>query len=81
MEGCDPLKVAPLPRETRQARAFLVGRGLGPSDLSPADFAGASKELGKGFGDTLKLVAALAMGGQGCGPAPIAEAIAKRGRG
>lgn len=69
-----PLKI--LPRTVRRARAFLQGKGLRTSDVSPHDFAAAAAESDRSFADTLKMVAALQLGGQGQGPAPRAEKLA-----
>ncbi|MBX3504422.1 MAG: hypothetical protein KF895_03010 [Parvibaculum sp.] len=69
----------PSPKEIRQARAFLQNRGIRTSDIAPKDFAAAHREAGsKTFGETLKLIASLLMGGQGEGPAPRAAALAKK---
>jgi hypothetical protein len=67
----------PKPRDVRDARKYLQTKGLRTSDMNPRDFAAAAAEAGKRFGETLRLVAALQMGTQGRGPAPIGEAIAR----
>lgn len=60
--------------DVRRASAFLTERG---SAISPRRFATAAKELGRTFAELLELIGALKMGGQGRGPAPIAEKIAR----
>lgn len=62
----------------RQARAFLGAQGL-ERKVPAREFAAASAELGKGFRDTLRMVAVLQMAGQGQGPAPRAAALARKG--
>lgn len=64
------------PGEVRAARNFLEGKGLG--DAMPARlFAAASRELGRNFSETLKVVAELMAEGQGQGPAPEASKLAE----
>lgn len=59
-----------LPKTIREARAYLMSKGVKPSDISPRKFAAASKEMGKSFRETLNRLALLMAGGQGEGPAP-----------
>ena len=61
--------------DVRKARAFLVGKGA--RNISPRKFATAAKDLGKTFAELLRMIGRLSMGGQGLGPAPIAEEIAR----
>lgn len=65
---------APTATEIRAARAYLQGAGVRTSDISSRRFASASKELGKGYRQTLKYLTLLLSGGQGDGPARIASA-------
>lgn len=66
--------LAPTPDEVRKARAYLQGRGVASSDISPRRFAGSVKELGKGYAQTLKYLVLLMSGGSGVGPSRIATA-------
>ena len=52
-------------------------RGILTKDISPREFVAAAEELGKGFAETLKLIATLQLGGQGQGPAPEGKAAAE----
>lgn len=61
--------------DVRRASAFLSERGI--SSISPRRLATAAQELGKTFAAVLELIMTLRSGGQGQGPAPIAERIAK----
>lgn len=61
-------------KEVAAARAYLQGRGVKSGDISPRHFANSSKEMGKGFGQTLKYLVLLMSGGSGTGPARIATA-------
>lgn len=65
---------APSAQEVQQARAYLQGRGGPASHISPRHFAGAAKEMGKGYGQTLKYLVLLMSGGSGVGPSRIATA-------
>lgn len=70
--------MATAPVNIRKARAFLQKRNVPSQVISPRRFAMTAEELGKTFGETLKLLAQLMMGGQGLGPAPIAQKIAEK---
>ena len=66
----------PKPAEVRQARAFLGKK----KKVSPRKFAQASKELGAGFAETMRVLRAMIAAGTGRTPpsqAPIAERIAE----
>lgn len=72
----------PAPKERRQARAFLGAQGfVNGAKISPAEFADAADETGLAFAKLLELLATIAMGTQGQGPAPIATRIAMEGKG
>ena len=66
------------PVDIRRARAFLRKRNVPSRVVSPRRRAATADELGKSFSETLKLLAQLLMGGQGLGPAPIAQRIAEK---
>ena len=55
------------------ARRFLEQRGL---DLDPEQFYRLAVEVDLDFVELLRYIGLLAQGGQGVGPAPIAEEIA-----
>jgi hypothetical protein len=50
--------------EIRAAKKFLENKGLTSDEVSPKKFAKAAKELGKGFQDTLRILARELSGGQ-----------------
>ena len=50
--------------EIRAAKTFLNKKGLTTDEVSPKKFAKAAKELGKGFQDTLNILARELSGGQ-----------------
>lgn len=52
----------------------LLQRNDASGIVSPRALAGAAMETGKSLAKTLQLIAALALGGQGEGPAPIGRA-------
>lgn len=52
-------------REVRKARSFLYTRGITAREISPRRFAAAAKELDTSFGELLRMIAQLKMGGQG----------------
>jgi hypothetical protein len=67
----------PRPAEIRQARAFLGKK----KKVAPKKFAQASKELGKSFAETMKIIRAMIAAGTGRTPptqSPIAQDIAER---
>jgi hypothetical protein len=67
----------PRPAEIRQARAFLGKK----KKVSPKKFAQASKEVGKSFAETMKIIRAMIAAGTGRTPStqsPIAERIAEK---
>lgn len=68
----------PSPSEIRSARGYLQGAGIPTSRLSPRHLAAVSKEIGKGYRQTLKYLNILLSGGQGLGPSKIATANADR---
>ena len=70
--------MAVAPVDIRKARAFLRKRNIPSRVISPRRFAMTAAELSKTFSETLKLLAQLMMGGQGLGPAPIAQKIAEK---
>jgi hypothetical protein len=61
--------------DVKDARTFLAGRKV---RVSPRRFATAAKQLGKTFAELLALIMRLQMGGQGLGPAPIGERLARK---
>ena len=63
--------------DVRRARAFLQNRGFSTATISPRQFAEAAVELGRSFGETLKVIAELTLGTQGRGPAPEASKFVK----
>lgn len=64
--------------EVRAARDLLFQKGL-LNAISPKVLAAAAKEAARSLPDTLRLIAGLYMGGQGQGPAPVAERLAMVG--
>lgn len=54
----------PTPPEIRAARAFLIQHGVPLSLVRPRAFAGAAKELNKGFRELLRFIARLYEAGQ-----------------
>ena len=69
------MEIKVLPKEIREARAFLQNRQIRTADLSPKDFVYAAKELGKSFKETLKLIASLLTEDQGQGQAAEAKKL------
>jgi hypothetical protein len=69
---------APTPKEIRQARAFLQGRNIRTKDIAPLDFLMASREIGKSFIETLRLISSLLTEDQGQGQAVEATKAMKR---
>lgn len=65
-------------KQVADARAYLQGRGVKTSDISPRHFAVSAQEMGKGFGQTLKYLVLLLSGGSGVGPSRIATADKNR---
>lgn len=61
------------PREKRQARAFLQGKGIRSSEIPPGLFATTSKRMKLTFSELLKLIAKMQTGGQGEGQSPQGE--------
>lgn len=66
---------APTAQEIASAKDYLAGRSV---SVSPRRFASASKELGKGYDQTLKYLVLLLSGGSGVGPSRIATADKNR---
>lgn len=64
--------------ETRQAREFLRSKRM-LDIIPPRLLAASAKETGQSLAETLRFLARLQMGGQGLGPAPIAEELARLG--
>jgi len=62
-------------RLVREAKELLATKDV--SGITARALADAAHEGGKSLGETLKLVAALASGGQGEGPAPEGRAAAE----
>ena len=62
-----------LPRETRQARAFIYSRGLTSQNIQPRLFSLTAKKLGKSFTELLRIISMLKSAGQGRGESPKAE--------
>ena len=60
------------PTLVKQAGEFLAQAGI---QMSPRELAVLSKALGRPFSETVQAIARLSMGGQGGGPAPIAEGM------
>lgn len=54
-----------LPSEVRQARAYLVQRGISPAKVQPRKFANAAKETGVSFKQLLLLLGKVLDQGQG----------------
>lgn len=63
-----------LPKDIRQARAFLYQRRIHAKVIAPRRFAAAAKESGKSFGDLLKDISRMYLGGQGQGQFPETKA-------
>ena len=59
--------------DTRKARQFLKDGGLLGRGISPRALAGGAADLGKGFGETLAVLADLMDAGQGQGPSPATQ--------
>jgi len=59
------------------ARDLIEAKGVS-RQVKPRQLARAAEETGASLADTLRLLAALYMGGQGQGPAPIATRIAEK---
>ena len=62
--------------DTRRAREFLKKNGLLGRGVSPRMLAGGAKDLGKGFSETLAVIADLMDDGQGQGQARKAQELA-----
>lgn len=52
------------PKEVRQARAFLFGRGLQAKDIPPRRFANAAKEMNLSFQQLLHFISMMYAEGQ-----------------
>lgn len=62
-----------LPKEIRQARAFLLSRQIGPNQVPPKLFAMTAKRMNKNFTELLQFLSVLKMQGQGQGQSPQAD--------
>lgn len=60
----------PLPKDIRQARAFLYQRGITANQITPSRFAAAAVAMQMSFADLLKRIARMYLGEQGQGPFP-----------
>lgn len=64
-----------LPKNIRQARAFLYQRKIHAKVVAPRRFAAAAQETGKSFGDLLGDIGRMYLGGQGQGQFPETAAV------